>query len=119
MRLIKDMVRVLLKLLFNIDTDLPVAEQVSEEALRNYESLTDMIDDGKINEAENQIYEMIEDRRKEDLQTALLVFNYLNNLNDSFLEEHNFSRNEVTEDLKDIAAKYGIDSEMVRTFLME
>lgn len=118
MRLIKDMVRMLLKLLFNIDTESPVTEQLSDEAVQVYESLLDLIDQGNINEAENQIYELIEDRSMEHLQMALLFFDYLSSKSDEFLQEHNFSRNEIKEDLKDIVSKYGLDG-MVESFLID
>lgn len=61
MRIIKEMVRAMLKLLFNIDTESPAAELLEdEEEKATLESLLDMIDDGDINEAENIIFEIVD-----------------------------------------------------------
>ena len=58
MRLIQEMVRVILKLLFNIDTESPSAELIEDaEEKQTLESLLDMVDDGRINEAENSLYD--------------------------------------------------------------
>ncbi len=48
MRLIKEMVRAILKLLFNIDTESPSAELLEESEQREtLDTLLDMIDDGR------------------------------------------------------------------------
>ena len=59
MRLIKEMVRAILKLLFNIDTDSASTDLLKEaEDKEMLESLMNMIDDGRIDAAENKIYEI-------------------------------------------------------------
>ena len=111
MRLIKEMVRAILKLLFNIDTDSPSTDLLKEtEDKAMPESLMNMIDDGRIDEAENKIYEITEERDKKNLEIAILFYSYLNDKSDAFLEEHNFSREEVMQGLKDVLSRYGIDS---------
>lgn len=111
MRLIKEMVRAILKLLFNIDTVSPSAELLKDsEEEKTLNELLDMVDDGFINEAENRIYEIIEEGEKIDLEVALLFYSYLNDKTDKFLEEHNYSRNEIKTGLKDITARYGVNN---------
>ena len=111
MRLIKEMVRAILKLLFNIDTDSASTDLLKEaEDKEMLESLMNMIDDGRIDAAENKIYEITEERDKKNLEIAILFYSYLNDKSDAFLEEHNFSREEVRLGLKDILSRYGIDS---------
>lgn len=62
MRLIKEMVRAILKLLFNIDTDSPSAELLEDvKEQQTLDELLDMVDNGFINEAENKIYEITEE----------------------------------------------------------
>lgn len=110
MRLIKEMVRTILKLLFNIDTDSPKAEMLEKsEEKEILDSFLNMIDNGRINEAENKIYEMTENLDKNNLEIALLFYSYLNDKSDEFLEEHNFSRDEVMQGLKEMISKYGLD----------
>ena len=60
MRLIKEMVRAILKLLFNIDTESPTIELLeNKEEKETLENLIDMVDAGEINEAENRLYDLI------------------------------------------------------------
>lgn len=110
MRLIKEIVRTILKLLFNIDTDTPSADILEDTAQRQMlDQPLRMVDDGHINEAEKIVYDLTSDGRKQDLKIALLFYSYLNDLSDEFLEEHNFSRDEIKSGLKDIASKYGVE----------
>ena len=109
MRLIKEMVRAILKLLFNIDTESPSSELLKDaEEKQTLESLLDMIDEGRINEAENRLYDSIENLDKSGLEIALLFYSYLNDKSDEFLEEHDFNREEVKQGLEDITSRYGI-----------
>lgn len=79
MRLIKEMVRAILKLLFNIDTELPTVELLeNKEEKETLKNLFDMIDDGKINEAENRLYDLTSDTDMNSLEIALLFYSYLN-----------------------------------------
>lgn len=110
MRLIKEMVRAILKLLFNIDIESPTSELLENaEEQHTLDELLDMVDDGLINEAENRIYEITEEGKKTDLEIALLFYFYLNDKSDEFLEEHNYSRDEIKAGLKDITARYGVE----------
>ena len=104
MRLIKEMVRVILKLLFNIDSESPTVELIENKVQKEtLENLLDMIDAGKINEAENRLHDLISDEDRESLEIALLFYSYLNDKADDFLEEHDFSREEIKLGLEDVA----------------
>ena len=110
MRLIKEMVRAILKLLFHMDTDQPSTELLEAAKERQtLDELLDMVDNGFINEAENKIYEITQEGKKTDLAIALLFYSYLNDKSDEFLEAHNFSREEIKTGLTDITVKYGVD----------
>jgi hypothetical protein len=69
-----------------------------------------MVDDGKVNEAENEIYEMTENLDQNYLEVVLLFYSYLNDKSDEFLEDNNFSRDEVKEGLETIVSRYGLNS---------
>lgn len=115
MRLIKEMIRVILKLLFNIDVETPTTRLIkNEEEKATLEALLDMIDKGAINEAENIIFELAEDNA--NLEMILLFYSYLNDKSDTFLLENHFSRKELQADLKNILSRYGLDS-MIEVFL--
>lgn len=126
MRLIHEMIRMLVKLLFNIDMDRPTFQIIDEmddgDILKR---LIRLIDDGNINEAENQLYDIVEceDYKSEhdnsesnNLKIGLLFYDYLNEKDNDFLEAHDFSREEVEEGVKNLISIYGL-SDMVNTLL--
>lgn len=111
MRLIKEMVRAVLKLIFHIDTESPAEELLEdseEKAVLN--TLLDLADEGKINEAENAVFEITENRDYKGLEAALLFYSYLNDKSDEFLEANDFSRDEIKDGLRELASRYGISS---------
>ena len=117
MQLIKEMVRAILKLLFNIDTESPTAELLdSKEEKEILENLLDMVDAGKINEAENGLYDSVTDINS--LKVALLFYSYLNDKTDDFLEANNFSRDEIKLGLENVAESFGVDN-IVKMFLAD
>ena len=119
MRLIKEMVRAVLKLLFNIDTESPTVELLeNKEEKEILENLLDMIDDGKINEAENKLYDLLGDTDVNSLKIALLFYSYLNDKTDDFLEENNFSRDEIKSGLENAADSFGL-SNIAKMFLTD
>lgn len=109
MRLIKEMVRALLKLLFNIDTSLSMDEvikQAEEKVL--LDKLLSMIDEGRICEAENELYEITADGDRQYLKTALIFYYRLAEKGNDYLKEHNFSLTEVKEGVEALADRYNI-----------
>ena len=109
MRMIKEIARVLAKIIFNADSE-TIEEDLMEdkETQQKLTELFDMIDEGLINEAENIIFEILEKGNKTDLQIALQFYSYLNDKSDLFLEKHNFSREEILSGLRDVMAQYGV-----------
>ena len=110
-RSIKEMVRTVLKLLFNIDIENPSADLLEDTAAKAIlEKLLAEVDGGNIGGAENQIYDLIEDDNRENLKIALLFYSYLNEREETFLEEHDFSREEVELGIKDVITRCGLGS---------
>ncbi len=119
MRLIKEMVRTVLKILFQIDTESPTVELLeNKEEKETLENLLDMIDAGKINEAENELYDLTSDTDVNRLEIALLFYSYLNDKTDDFLEENNFSRDEIKLGLENVADRFGLGS-IVKEIMIE
>lgn len=111
MRIIKEMVRAILKLLFNIDTENPSAELLKDQQCREtLNVLLDMVDRGQINEAENMLYDLTSEGNMQNLQLALLFYAYLNDKEEAYLTKYNFSHEEVKSGLTDLAARYGLNN---------
>ncbi len=118
-RLIKEMIRAILKLLFNIDIDNPIEEILEDKENQDtLAKLLDMVDNGNINEAENQIYDMTSDNNMANLEAALLFYSYLNDKDDDFLQKHGFCRDEIRSGVNELASRYGLIG-MSEIFLSE
>lgn len=75
-----------------------------------YLNLMSKIKQGKINEAENLLFEeVVKNPNNSMLEIALDFYRTLSELPDEFLEENNFSKDEVQQGLKDIMQIYHID----------
>lgn len=119
MRLIKEMVRTILKLIFDIDMNSPAEELLSETIYREtLQGLMRMVDSGNINEAEDALFDLSEDDDKCKLETALLFYAHLNEKDDDFLEKNNFSREEIVMGLKTMISDYGL-GDIAEAFLSE
>ena len=119
MRFIKEMVRAILKLLFNIDTESPTVELLeNKKEKETLENLLDMIEAGKINEAENELYDLINDTDVNSLVVALLFYSYLNDKTDKFLEVNGFSRDEIKLGVENLVDSFGLSS-IAKMFLTD
>lgn len=119
MRLIKEMVRAILKLLFNIDTESPTIELLeNKEEKETLENLIDMVDAGEINEAENRLYDLISATDMNSMEVAILFFSYLNDKTDDFLEANDFSRDEIKLGMENVADNFGLNS-IAKMFLTD
>ncbi len=114
MRLIRELVRAVCKLIFHIDTETPglelfdaEREQEQREAL---EGIIRLADQGRINEAENLLFEWPGDGNQETLKMALVFYAHLNEKTDAFLAEHDFSREEIRDGLHEVMSRYGLES---------
>ncbi len=110
MRMVDDLIRLLAKLLFNKDIiiyELPGEENYTQTDYL-YKQLLSLIDKGKINEAENLLFENIDPNDKRYKELALDFYAKLNNLDDELLEKSNFPREEIEQGVKEIAKVFGL-----------
>lgn len=114
MRIIHEMVRTIIKLIFHKEEE-TAEELVFLEGINQdfYQRLCSMADEGKINEAENMLYENLEEEGPqaedglEKLRMALEFYDYLNTKDNDFLEEHDYSREEIRDGIKEVLKQYG------------
>ena len=109
MRMIKEMARVIFSLAFDktyVSVEMEKANKyrVSGKALND---LWEMIDAGQINEAENLLLEKIDYADKEEVMWAALFYLYLSEKEDSFLEAHQYSKEEVLFGFKQLFERSG------------
>lgn len=106
MRLIHGIAQVLARLLLGkqMEQEGEIASALSREAAKKDETLRRMIDEGQINEAEEILFDILENAIWEDKQKAALALSFYDHVNekeDEFLEKANFSREEIIEGLED------------------
>ena len=110
MRQIRQILKFLVKVLFNIDdtsTSLKLIQNI--EVQKTVSDLLRKIDDGNINQAENEISVMTDNTTKDNLLAGIIFYSYLNEKDDDYLESYDFSREEVEDGLKNLLSKYGLD----------
>ena len=89
MRLIHEMVRAILKIMFQIESESPELEMIEKEETQGVtEQLLSKIDNGELNEAENELYELLSGKTRDHLMMGLLFYSHLNEKSDEFLTEH-------------------------------
>ena len=109
MRMIKEMVRVLFSLMLgkeyvSVERE---AENGYEVSGKKLDELLTMADNGEINEAENIILEGMDYRNKNELAAAALFYQYLSEKDETFLQENNYSKEEVLDGLKHVMQESG------------
>ena len=109
MRMIKEMVSVLFSIIFgkqyvSVDEERKNGYEVSGTDLND---LLDMIDNGQINEAENLMLDDLDYSDKKELAAALLFYQYLSEKKKDFLQDHDYSDEEILEGAKQVLQKAG------------
>ena len=109
MRMIKEMVRVLFSLVFGkkyVSVELE-KENKYEVSGKKLKSFLDMIDLGQINEAENILLDNIDYTNKEEVMVAALFYQYLSEKDNEFLENNNYTKEEVLSGFKQLLIQSG------------
>ena len=109
MRMIKEMVRVLFSLMLGkqyTQVELPGENRFLVSG-KNLGDLKEMADRGKINEAENLLLENLDYENKEEVTAAVLFYEYVGQMEESFLKENGYSLEEVYDGLRQIARNSG------------
>ena len=109
MRMIKEMVKVLFSLAFgkkyvSVELEKENKYEVSGKNLKNF---LDMIDLGQINEAENILLDSIDYTNKNEVMTVALFYQYLSEKDSKFLENNNYTKEEVLSGFKQLLMKSG------------
>lgn len=112
LRQIREMVRAVMKMLFQVDAPELTPEILEDKETKAIlEGLVALMEEGRIDEAENRLYDLTSGEGDEDrhnLEAGLLFYYILNGKDDDFLEEHDFSREEIMTGIQDLADRYGL-----------
>lgn len=109
MQMIKEMVRVLFSLMFGkkyVSVELE-KENKYEVSGKNLKDFLDMIDSGKINEAENILLDSIDYTDRNEVMAAALFYQYLSEKDREFLKNNNYTKEEVMSGFKQLLMQSG------------
>lgn len=113
MRVNRDVIRTMAKLLLNKDIDSPevsFSDELKSEEKRSLESVNGQTDMGNLHALEQEIWKLMEEGKERALEKALLFYSYLNEQNEEYLASQDFNREDIKTGLMQIASKYGVDS---------
>ena len=85
-----------------------VNTDVAQLDITNIEAVMKLAEEGKINEAENELYMGMVEDDVDYLELALTFYLYLNDMDGDFLDDNGYSREEVLEGMKDLASDWGV-----------
>lgn len=114
MRMIKEMVRMLISLVLgksNVQVELPPESKygISGDRLSKWK---EMIDEGYINDAENILLDSMDYTNRKMIAELVFFYEYTSEKDDAFLEQNNYSREEILEGLKQLASRTGYENMM-------
>ena len=107
MRMIKEMVRVLFSLIFGKSMFLLNLKINMKYQGKNLKDFLDMIDSGKINEAENILLDSIDYTDRNEVMAAALFYQYLSEKDSEFLKNNNYTKEEVLSGFKQLLMQSG------------
>ena len=113
MRQIETMVTAVLHVLFHTDRkseSIEMETSLSDAVdLGQRETILAFLQEGKICEAENWLFENLNEDDISWLHTAVYFYSKLNQLSDEYLADRNFSREEVETGLSEVCRRYGYE----------
>lgn len=111
MRQIQQLSKALAKILFSIDAESPSSSLIKDMEVRSAaDNLLRKIDSGNINEAEYELFELIENRTMDKLLAGIVFYSYLNEKDDDYLEINDFSRDDVENGIRHLLSEYGLEN---------
>lgn len=113
MRLIHGIARILARMFFNRELEQgELALSLRQTVRESDDYLRKLVDEGKINEAENRLFELIDSsgwETKELGSLILLFYDYVNSKDDAFLARARFSRDEIISGMEDAMRRIGME----------
>ena len=113
MRQIEAMVSAIISVIFHKDpksedigTEINISD--SDDSGRRY-MIAAFLQKGNICEAENWLYENMDEDDISWLNTAVYFYSEINKLSDEYLAAHDFSREEIESGLSEVCGLYGLE----------
>ncbi|WP_343342512.1 DUF6483 family protein [Terrisporobacter petrolearius] len=112
LRMVKDLVKSIAHIVLGksaIEYELPENDEYSRIDYL-YVRLLELVNQGKINDAEDMLFDEINTSDMKQFEMAMSFYLYLNDFGDDYLETNDYSRDEISEGIKSICNEYGVSS---------
>ena len=112
LRMVKDLVKSIAHIVLSkseIEYELPEKDDYSRIDYL-YVRLLELVNQGKINDAEDMLFDEINTSDMKQFEMAMSFYLYLNDFGDNYLESNDYSRDEISEGIKSICKEYGVSS---------
>lgn len=108
-RAIRDMVRMLAKMVLNEEVVCYELSEPGEDSPEDalYRRLLVLADAGEINEAENLFSEELDTENLEHFRLAMAFYLHLNEMEEDFLDEHDYSKEEIADGVRNVGEDFG------------
>ena len=105
------LVRFVARVVFGKDTaeGAKLIEQSADGTDLLYRDIKKLLNEGRICQAENLLFDSIEPGNKNHLAVAIEFYSMLNDLSDEVLEGNSFSRSEIKDGIRAVMEMYGLD----------
>ena len=107
LRLIEEVINLLVRSEKKKEAILEFLENSDGKDKEKLEYLKKLADEKKINEAEDYLFENLDENNHDDFLIGMLFYKYLNSKEDLFFENINYEREEITEGIADLSKIYG------------
>ena len=111
MRMINDLITGMAKMLFH--TDIREDEELdfqSDTLGEQFKALLDLADEGKLEEALEEMDRILDQGHMESLKMAMYFFEYLNRMDEDALEAKGLEREDLQEKILEAADRFGYRS---------
>ncbi|MDU4862407.1 MAG: DUF6483 family protein [Terrisporobacter othiniensis] len=112
LRMVKDLVKSIAHIVLGkseMEYELPENDEYSRIDYL-YVKLLELVNQGKINDAEDMLFDEINTSDMKQFEMAMSFYLYLNDFGDDYLESNDYSRDEISEGIKSICKEYGVSS---------
>ena len=106
MRQIHQIIQVLMKTIFNIDSPSPSKELIKD--METKKIADDMLRTLAI-ETEGVLFSLIQNKTLDNLLAGIVFYSYLNEKDDAYLEMNHYSRGDAENCLKRLLSEYGLE----------
>lgn len=110
MRQIHQIIQVLMKMIFNIDSASPATSLIKDAETRKIaEDMLRNADSGNAAEAEKMLFSLIQNKTPDNLLAGIVFYSHINEKDDEYFEANNYSHNDAKNGMKKLLAEYELE----------